>query len=101
RVSGNILQKVPLRGRPNNLTITKNGRRVLVVIRSDPGVVDVIDTTSLKRVKSIAVDGGVHNVYVTPDGKYAVSGTVKSKAATVIDLQRDHEIWKVKFEQPV
>jgi len=101
RVSGNILQTVPLSGRPNNLTITKNGRRVLVGIRSEPGVVDVIDTTSLKRVKSIAVDGGVHNVYVTPDGKYAVSGSLESKAATVIDLQSDHAIWEVKFEQPV
>ena len=101
RVSGNILQTVPLSGRPNNLTITKNGRRVLVGIRSEPGVVDVIDTTSLKRVKSIAVDGGVHNVYVTPDGKYAVSGSLESKAATVIDLQSEQAIWEVKFEQPV
>ena len=50
---------------------------MLVGIRSEPGVVDVIDTTSLKRVKSIAVDGGVHNVYVTPDGKYAVSGSIQ------------------------
>ena len=101
RVSGKILQTVPLSGRPNNLTMTKNGRRVLVGIRSEPGVVDVIDTTSLKRVKSIAVDGSVHNVYVTPDGKYAVSGSLESKAATVIDLQSDHAIWEVKFEQPV
>src|SRR5437016_10051749 len=101
RVSGKILQTVPLSGRPNNLTITKDGGRVLVGIRSEPGVVDVIDTTSLKRVKSIAVDGGVHNVYVTPDGKYAVSGSLENKAATVIDLQSEHPIWEVKFEQPV
>jgi YVTN family beta-propeller protein len=101
RVSGKILQTVPLSGRPNNLTITKDGGRVLVGIRSDPGVVDVIETTSFKRVKSIPVDGGVHNVYVTPDGKYAVSGSLESKAATVIDLQTDHAVWEVKFDRPV
>jgi len=52
-------------------------------------------------VKSIPVDGGVHNVYVTPDGKYAVSGSLESKAATVIDLQSEHAIWEVKFDRPV
>ena len=73
----------------------------MVGIRSEPGVVYVIDTASLKRVKSIAVDGGVHNVYVTPDGRYAVSGSLESKAATVIDLQSEHAIWKIKFDRPV
>src|SRR5947207_4428006 len=101
RVSGNILQTVLLSGRPNNLAITNDGGRVLVGIRSEPGVVDVIETTSLKRVKSIPVDGGVHNVYITPDGKYAVSGSLESKAATVIDLQSDQAVWEVKFDRPV
>src|SRR5256885_1299527 len=101
RVSGTILQTVPLSGRPNNLAITKDGGRVLVGIRSEPGVVDVIETTSLKRLKSIPVDGGVHNVYTTPDGKYAVSGSLESKAATVIDLQSDQAVWEVKFDRPV
>jgi len=101
RVSGRILQTVQLSGRPNNLALTKDGGRLLVGIRSEPGVVDVIDTASLKRVKSIAVDGGVHNVYVTPDGRYAVSGSLESKAATVIDLQSEHAIWEVKFDRPV
>ncbi len=77
RKSGDILQKIPLSGRPNNIAITKDGARVLVGIRSEPGVVDVIDAASQKRTKSIAVDGSVHNVYVTPDGKFAVSGSIE------------------------
>src|SRR2546430_93904 len=101
RVRGEILKKVTLSGRPNNIAITKDGGRVLVGIRSEPGVVDVIDTTSLTRVKSIPVDGGVHNVYITPDGKYAVSGSLESKAATVIDLQGERAIWEVKFDRSV
>ena len=55
---------------------------MLVGIRAQPGVVDVIDAASLRRVKSIPVDGSVQNVFVTPDGKYAVSGSIESKAAT-------------------
>jgi YVTN family beta-propeller protein len=101
RKSGEILQKVSLSARPNNIAITKDGGRVVVGIRTEPGVVDVIDTTSLRRVKSISVDGSVHNVYVTPDNKYAVSGSIENKAATVIDLRSEQAVWEVKFDSGV
>jgi YVTN family beta-propeller protein len=101
RKSGEILKKVALSARPNNLAITEDGGRVLVGIRTEPGVIDVIDTTSLTRVKSIPVDGSVHNVFVTPDGKYAVSGSIENKAATVVDLQTEQAAWEVKFDSAV
>jgi YVTN family beta-propeller protein len=101
RKSGQILHKVPLTSRPNNLAITKDGSRVLVGIRKDPGFEDVIDTASLTRVKSIPVDGSVHNVFVTPDGKYAISGSIENKAATVIDLRTEQTAWEIKFDRPV
>jgi YVTN family beta-propeller protein len=101
RKSGDILKKVALSARPNNLAITKNGDRVLVGIRTEPGVIDVIDTTSLTRVKSIPVDGSVHNVFVTPDGKFAVTGSIENKAATVVDLHTEQAAWEVKFDRPV
>jgi len=63
--------------------------------------VDVIDTASLTRVRSIPVDGSVHNVYVTPDGKYAISGSIETKAATVIDLHSEQAVWKLKFDSSV
>jgi len=40
-------------------------------------------------------------VYVTPDGKYAVSGSIENKAATVIDLNTQQAVWKIKFDRPV
>jgi YVTN family beta-propeller protein len=101
RKSGNILQKVSLSERPNNLAITKDGGRVLVGIRTNPGVVDVVDTKLLRRVRSIPVEGSVHNVYVTPDGKYAVSGSIENQAVTVIDLQLEKAVWKVQFDSGV
>src|SRR5258708_34224506 len=93
RKSGLILRKVPLSARPNNLAITQDGPRVLVGIRTNPGVVDVIDTASFRRVTSIPVDGMVHTVYGPPDGKYAVSGSIENKAATVIDLSTEQAAW--------
>ena len=97
RKSGEILRKVPLSGRPNNIAITKDGRRVLVGIRTPQGAIDVIDTVSLNRVKSIRVDS-VHNVYVTPDSRYSVSGSLEGKSATVVDLQTDQVAWKLNFD---
>ena len=82
-----VTRNIPLSGHPNNIAISKDGRRVYVSIAVAPGAVDVIDTTSLEKVKSIPVKGAVHNTYVTPDGKYVVSGSIPSKTITVIDAQ--------------
>jgi YVTN family beta-propeller protein len=101
RKSGEILQKVVLSGHPNNITVTKDGSSVLVGIRTMPGAIEVIDGTSLKRTKTIPVHGGVHNIYVTPDGKYAVTGSIETKSATVVDLQSEQVAWVVQFDKGV
>src|ERR671910_18226 len=64
-----IVRNIPLSGRPNNLAIGRDGRRVYVAIVAAPGAVDVIDAASLTRVKSIPTRGGVHNTFMTPDGR--------------------------------
>src|SRR4029077_707632 len=66
-----------------------------------PGGIDVIDATSLKRMKTIPVHGGVHNIYVTPDGKYAVTGSIETKSATVVDLESDQIAWVAQFDKGV
>jgi YVTN family beta-propeller protein len=95
-VDGKTLQvtkKIPLSGRPNNISISRDGRRVYVGIVSSPGAVDVIDAASLERVKSIPTRGGIHNVYVTPDGKFLVAGSIAGKLMTVIDQKTDEPVW--------
>ena len=52
-----------------------------VGIAQAPGAVDVIDAVALDRIKSVPVEGSVHNVYVTPDGKFAVSGSVQPESS--------------------
>ena len=95
-VDGKTLQltkKIPLSGRPNNISISRDGRKVYVGIVSSPGAVDVIDTGTLEQVKSIPTKGGIHNVYVTPDGKYVVAGSIAGKLMTVIDQKTEEPAW--------
>ena len=102
-VDGKSLQttkKIPLTGRPNNISISKDGARVYVGIVSSPGAVDVIDTKTLERVKSIPMKGGIHNVYVTPDGKYLVAGSIACRLMTVFDQKTDEPLWTL-FEEGV
>jgi len=102
-VDGKSLQttkKIPLTGRPNNISISKDGARVYVGIVSSPGAVDVIDTRTLERVKSIPMKGGIHNVYVTPDGKYLVAGSIAGRLMTVVDQETDEPLWTL-FEEGV
>src|SRR5688572_409801 len=102
-VDGKTLQttkKIPLSGRPNNISIGRDGRRVYVGIVSAPGAVDVIDTTSLERVKSIPTKGGINNVYVTPDGQHVVAGSIAGRLMTVIDAKTEEPVWTL-FEEGV
>ncbi len=85
--------KVPLTGRPNNISISKDGARVYVGIVSAPGAVDVVDTRSMQRVKTIPTKGGIHNTFVTPDGKYVVAGSIAGKLMTVIDQRTEEPVW--------
>lgn len=96
-----VTRKVPLSGHPNNIAISKDGRRVYVSIAVAPGAVDVVDTASLEKVKTIPVKGAVHNTYVTPDGKYVVSGSIASKTITVIDQKTEEPVWSLAMDQGI
>jgi YVTN family beta-propeller protein len=93
-----VIKKIPLSGRPNNIAIGKDGRRVYVSINVAPGAVDVIDTVSMVRAKSIPVAGAVHNTYVTPDGKHVVAGSIAGSVMAVIDAQTEEPAWSLKFD---
>ena len=99
--TGKLLGKVPLSGHPNNIAITSDGARVFVGIRQAPGSVDVIDAKAQKLIKTIAVKGAIHNVYLTPDSKYAVAGSIEGKLMTVIDAQSLAIAWELPFEAGV
>ena len=95
--TGKRLGSALLSGLPNNISISKDGKRVFVGIRQEPGAVDVIDTPSMQKIKSIRVKGGVHNTYVTPDGKHVLAGSIAGKILTAIDPESLEIEWEMPF----
>ncbi len=55
--TGKHLGSAGLTALPNNTSISKDGKRVFVAIRQEPGAVDVIDTLSMQKIRSIKVKG--------------------------------------------
>ena len=93
-----VTNRIPLSGRPNNMAVGRDGRRVYVGIMQEPGGVDVIDTASLTRVKTVPTRGTIHNAYVTPDGKYVVAGSIAGKTINVIDTQTEEPAWTLEMD---
>ena len=96
-----VTKHIPLTNHPNNVAVSKDGRRVYVAIVAGAGAVDVIDTTTLTRVKSIRTEGGIHNTYVTPDGKFVVAGSIPGKKVNVIDQKTEEIVWTVPTDDGV
>jgi YVTN family beta-propeller protein len=96
-----VTKHIPLTNHPNNIAISKDGKRVYAAIVAGAGAVDVIDTATLTRVKSIRTEGGIHNVYVTPDGQWVVAGSIPGKKIHVIDQKTEEVSWTVPTDDGV
>ena len=92
-----VKRRIPLSGRPNNVSVSKDGRKVYIGIMEMPGSVDIIDTRAMANIKTLPVDGAIHNVYVTPDGKHAVAGSIHTSTINVIDTATDELAWTLKM----
>ena len=116
-IDGNTMReikRIPLSGNPNLVNITPDGKRVYVAITlswndlsefpqikaAPSGGVDVIDTASLSNIKTIAIKGGIHDLNVTPDGKFVVAGSARgakppARLLNVIDTATNEIAWTV------
>jgi len=66
-----------------------------------PGALDIIDSNSREKVRSIPINGPVYDSSLTPDGKYLVANTHKLGdifKLFVIDVQTERPIWEVNFK---
>jgi YVTN family beta-propeller protein len=96
-----VIKRIPLTNHPNNVAVSKDGKRVYAAIVGGPGAVDVIDTGTMTRAKSIRTEGGIHNVYVTPDGNFVVAGSIIGRKITVIDQKTEDIVWTLPTEEGV
>jgi YVTN family beta-propeller protein len=55
----------------------------------------------MQKAKTIPMKAPLHNVYVTPDGRFAVAGSVRGKFAVVVDVETEQVAWEVAFDQGV
>jgi YVTN family beta-propeller protein len=111
RGTGKIIKKIPLSGEPNTIAVTKDGARIFVAIwdrtpgNDAPGALDVIDATSLEKVKSLPMKAGLHDITLTPDGKYVVCGSNEigpnGKFLVVVSVQTEEPVWSIKFDTGV
>jgi YVTN family beta-propeller protein len=94
-----VFKKIPLSGPPNNISISKDGRRVYQAIHGEPYGVDVIDTATLANVKRLPLNGmQIHNTYVTPDGKYVIAASDdQTFTVAVIDQKTEEPVRSIKF----
>jgi YVTN family beta-propeller protein len=106
--TGKQIKKVPLSGWANDVATTRDGKFVLVCIRNASntsrnitGALDIIDATSLEKVKSIPTKSGLHDIDVTGDSRYAVAGSPEGESITVFDLQSEEIAWELPFDQHV
>jgi YVTN family beta-propeller protein len=107
-----VIKRIKLSGNPNLTDITPDGRWLYVAIAQSwtdtsefptikaakSGGVDVIDTQSLQNVKTISLTGGVHDLNVTPDGKFVIAGASRgakppANAMYVIDTKTNDLAW--------
>jgi YVTN family beta-propeller protein len=94
-----VIKKVELSDHPNNIAVTKNGDRIVVAVARGNGGFDIVDAATLTLKKTIPTGGGrLHNVYVTPDGKYAIGGSIPSKKLYVVDLATEELAWDLQLD---
>src|SRR6266576_4926037 len=118
-VDGKTLQiskRIPLSGNPNLVDISADGRWIYVAIaltwddysefpqiKANPsGGVDVIDTVSLEKVKTIPFRGGIHDLNVSTDGKFVVAGSSRGtrpapNLMNVIDTRTNEVAWSLRL----
>ena len=99
RKSGKLIKKVALSDHPNNISVTKTGDRIVVAIARGRGGLDIVDAATLTLKTTISTNGGrLHNVYVTPDSKYVVGGSIPSKTFYVFDLEKEQLAWAMPMD---
>lgn len=97
--TGAIEAKIPLINAPNTSVLARDGKKLYQGIwpldaqEGTRGYVQVIDTAELKVVKTIRVQGGIHDPWMSPDGKELLTMSPEGRFMDLFDTSNDHMIW--------
>ena len=90
---------MPLTNHPNNIAVTKNGDRVAGRHRARPRRGRRHRRQDPDPHQEHPGEGRLHNIYVTPDGKHLITGSIPQKLMTVIDLADESPVWALEFDR--
>jgi len=101
RKTGKLIKSVKLSDHPNLPAVSKNGDRIFVAIARGKGGLDIIDANTLTLKKTIQTNTRLHDVYVTPDGKYVVGGSPSARMFYAFDLATEEIAFSFKMDAGV
>ena len=96
-----MVDQIPLSGRPNNISMANGLRKLYVGIRGGGPYTDVIDIDTHEVVKTVRMFRPVHNIYVTDDEKWAVASLApgpeqpEHPSIEIIDTSTDEIAWGI------
>jgi YVTN family beta-propeller protein len=100
RKTGAVIKNVKLSGHPNIVAATSNGDRIVVAIARGKGGLDIVDAKTLTLKKTIP-SGRLHDVYITPDQKFVVGGSIPTKTFYAFDLEKEELAWQFEMDRGV
>lgn len=86
-----MIQPTPVYKTPVNLTLSKDGSRLLIACEASNSVI-VVDTQLEKVIEEIEVQHLPHDVCLSPDERWAYVSNRGSDSVSVIDLQSNQMI---------
>ena len=95
-----VAWRAPLRGAPNHIAVSPDGKLVYITIVSGPYVV-IVDAVRHAVIDSVDVGFGPHDIEVSRDGKTGYVGLIRGTDVTIFDTQTRKVIRKVAMGQNV
>jgi YVTN family beta-propeller protein len=100
RETGKLIKKVQLSGHPNIVAVNKAGDKIVVAIARGKGGLDIVDGNTLTLKKTLP-GGRLHDVYITPDQKFVVGGSIPAKTFYTYDLDKEELAWQFEMDRGV
>ena len=83
--SGKIIDRQALSGKPDVVFFNRQHRQLYVAV-GDPGVIDVFDTTTMKRLATVTTEQGAHTTALAPAGDLVFAFLPASHRAAIYQV---------------
>lgn len=96
--TGAITAKIPVVARPNTAVLSRDYKKLYMGIwpvtadEDKKGYIQVVDLTTLKVVKTIDTLGGIHDTWMSPDGKLLLAMSPSARFMNVYDTTQDDKL---------